>query len=61
MFLASNVFKVAVISEWNDSYASILTEGHVRRLDLVMGALTGAQWDQNDCLRGSFYTQYPHS
>ena len=28
--------------------------GHVRCLDLVMGALTGAQWVQNDRLRASF-------
>jgi len=28
--------------------------GHVRDLDLVMGAMTGAQWIQNDSLRGYF-------
>ena len=41
--LASNVFKVAVISGWNGSYGSMGHGGHVRHLDLVMRALTGAQ------------------
>ena len=54
MYLASNVTKVAVISGWNGSYGSIRPGGHVRHLDLVMEAMTGAQWVQNDRLRGSF-------
>ena len=29
--------------------------GTVRYLDLVMGAMTGAQWVRNDCLRGSIF------
>jgi len=29
-------------------------EGHIQILDLVMGALTGAQWVQNNRLQGSF-------
>ena len=53
-FLASNVTKGAVISGWNGSYGSMGPVGHVRCLDLVMGALTGAQWVQNDRLRGSY-------
>ena len=55
MFLASNDIKVvAVISGWNGLDGLLGSEGHVRRLDLVMGALPGAQWVQNDRLRGSF-------
>ena len=46
MFLASNVTKVAVISEWNGSCGLMGPGGHVRHLDLVLGALTGAQWVQ---------------
>ena len=44
MFLASNGTKVAAISGWNGSYGSMGPGGHVRCLDLVMGAMTGAQW-----------------
>ena len=54
MFFASNVTKVTVISGWNGSYGSMGPEGHIRRLDLVMEVLPGAQWVQNDRLRGSF-------
>ena len=53
-FLASNVTKVIVISDWNGSYGSMGSKGHVRCQDLVMGVLTGAPWVQNDCLGGSF-------
>ena len=53
-FLASNVIKVTVISGWNGSYGSMGPKGHVQSLDLVMGAVPGAQWVQNDRLRGSF-------
>ena len=53
MFLASNVTHVAVISGWNGSHGSMRPEGHVRRLDLVMGAMTDAQWVRNDRLSGS--------
>ena len=53
-FLASNVIKVTVISCWNGLNGSMGPDGHVRSLALVMGALTGAQWVQNDRLRGSF-------
>ena len=54
MFLASNVTKVAVISGWNGLDESMGPVGHDRRLYLVMGAMPGAQWVQNDRLRGSF-------
>ena len=52
--MASNVTKVAEISGWNDLDGSMGPGGHVRRLDLVMGATTGAQWVRNDRLRGSY-------
>ena len=55
MFLASNVTKVAVIPVWNGLEGSMGSNGHVRCLDLVMGDLPGAQWVQNDPLRGSFF------
>ena len=54
MFLASNVTKVTVISGWNGSYGSMGPEAHIQSLDLVMGAIPGAQWVQIDLLRGSF-------
>ena len=54
MFLASNVTKVAVISGWNGLKGSMGPKGHVGHLGLVMGDLSGAQWVQNDRLRGSF-------
>ena len=53
-FMASNVPKVTVISGWNGSDRSMGPGGHVQSLDLVMGDLPGAQWVQNDRLRGSF-------
>ena len=46
-FLASNVIKMAIISGWNGLYGSMGSGENVRSLDLVMGALTGAQWGQN--------------
>jgi len=49
-----NVTKVAGISGWNGSCGSIGPIVHGRRLDLVMGAMPGAQWVQNHRLRGSF-------
>ena len=52
MFLASNVAQKTVISGWNDLDGSMGPGGHIQSLDLVMGALTGAQWVQNDRLRG---------
>ena len=54
MFLASNVTQVTVISGWNGSYGSMGPKGHGRRLDLVMGAMPGAQWVRKGCWRGSF-------
>ena len=45
---------MAVISGWNGLDGSMGPGGHVQCLDLVMGDLTGAQWVQNDRLRGSF-------
>ena len=54
MFLTSNDTKVAAISGWNGSYESIGPEGHIRHLDLVMRAMPGALWVQNDRLKGSF-------
>ena len=53
MYLASNVTKVAAIPGWNGLDGSMGPEGHIRCLDLLMGALTGAQWVQNHRLRGS--------
>ena len=53
-FLASNVTKVIVISDWNGSYGSMGSKGHVRCQDLVMGVLTGAPWVKKDRLGGSF-------
>ena len=61
MFLASIVTQVAGISGWNCSYGSPGAEGRARRLDLVIGALPGAQWAQNDRLRGSFLPEIPIS
>ena len=54
MFLASNVTQMALISGWKGSYGSMGPEEHVRRLDLVIGALPGAQWAQNGCWIRSF-------
>ena len=54
MFMTSNVTKEAVKSHLNGSYESMGPGGHVQSLDLVMGAMTGAQWVRNDRLRGSF-------
>ena len=48
--MAVNATQVAVISGWNDLYESMGPGGHVRRLDWVMGAMTGAQRVQNDPL-----------
>jgi len=53
MFMAPNVVQVTVISGWNCSNGSMGPGGHIGSLDLVMGALKGAQWVQNDHLRGS--------
>ena len=36
------------------------SKGHVQRLDLVRGAMTGAQWVRNDRLRGPFLAWNPH-
>ena len=41
-------------SGWNGSYGSMGPKGNVICLDLMTGAMTGAQWVQNDRLRGSF-------
>ena len=62
MFMASNVVQVTVISGWNGLYGSMGPGGHVRCLDLVMGAMTGAQWVPNcDCdWRGSLLALNPH-
>ena len=43
MFIASNVTKEAAIPDWNDLYGSMGPKGHIGRLDLVMGAMPGAQ------------------
>ena len=59
MFLASNDTKVTVICGWNGSHGSMGPGRHVRRLDLVMGAMPGAQWVRNDCLRGFFLPEIP--
>ena len=53
-FLASNVTKVAVISGWNGFDGSMGPRRHIGCLDLEVGAMLGAQWVQNDRLRGSF-------
>ena len=53
-FLASNVTKVAVTLGWNDLYGSMGPGGHVKHLDLVMGALIGAQLVRINRLSGSF-------
>ena len=53
-FLASNDTKVAVNSGWNGLYGSMGPNGHAKHLDLVMGAMPGAQWVQNDRPRVSF-------
>ena len=52
--LASNVTKVTVISGWNGLDGVMGPEGHIQVLDLVMRDMPGAQWVQNDHLRGSF-------
>ena len=51
MFMASNVTKVAVISGWNGPYRSMGPGGHIRCLDLVMRALTGAWKDKSDLIQ----------
>ena len=53
--MASNVTKVAVVSHWNGLDGLMGRGGHVRRLDLVMGAMPSAQWVRNDGSRGSFF------
>ena len=60
MFMASNVPKVAAIFGWNGFVGSMGPGGHVRCLDLVIGAMTGAQWVRNDRLRGPFLAWNPH-
>ena len=55
-FLASNVTQVAVFSRWNGSYGSMGPGGHIKHLDMVLGAMTGAQWVRSDRLRGSILT-----
>ena len=52
--MASDITNVAVISSWNGLYGSVGPGGHIRRLDLAMGAMTGAQWVPNYRLRGPF-------
>ena len=54
-FLVSNVTNEAVIYGWNGSYGLMGTGGHVRCLDLVMGAMPGGQWARNDRLTPSFF------
>ena len=54
--LGLHVTKVAVISGWNDSHGSMGPEGHARRLDLVMEAMTGAKWVQNDRSLAPFFS-----
>ena len=39
---------------WNGSYGSMGPVGHVRHLDLVMGAMPSAQWAPNSRFRVSF-------
>ena len=55
-FLASNVAQVTVIYGWHGSYGSMKPEGHVRSLDLVMGAVPSAQYGSETILslRGCF-------
>ena len=53
--LASNVAQVTVIYCLNGSYGSMRSGGHIRSLDLVMGALTGPHLVQNDRLTGWFF------
>ena len=60
MFWASKVTQVTVISICNYSYGSMGPKGDVQCLDLVMGAMSGAQWVQNDHLRGSFLVLNSH-
>ena len=55
MFLASNDTKVTVLSGWNGLDGSMGPGGHVGCLDLVMGALPGAQLVRNDRLRGGSF------
>ena len=55
MFMASNVVQVTVLSGWNDLCGSMGPGGHVRRLNLVMPAMTGAQLVRKDRLRGYFF------
>ena len=48
------VTKVVAISDWNGLYDSMRPGSHRRSLDLVVGAIQGAQWVRNNRLRGSF-------
>ena len=50
--LSLQYHQVAVITGWNGLFRSMGQAGHVRHLDLVMGAMRGAQWVPNDHLRG---------
>ena len=52
--LDPNVTKVAVTSGWNGLDGAMGPGGHVTSLGLAMKALPGAQWVQNNRLRGSF-------
>ena len=58
--MASNVTQVTVISDCNDLYGSMGPKGHVRHLDLVMGAMPSPQWVPNSGWRGSFLAENLH-
>ena len=53
-FLAYIAAQVAVILDWNGLYGPMGPVLHVRCLDLVVGAMPGAQWVPNDRLSVSF-------
>ena len=56
MFLSSNVTQVAVISGWNGLYVSMRPQWYTTHLELVMGAMPGAQWVTNGrCGEGLSY------
>ena len=52
--MASNVAQVTVISDLIGLCGPMGPYGHIRSLNLVMGALTGAQWVQNHRLSRYF-------
>ena len=54
--MASNVTQKAGICGWNGLDGSMGPGGHIQSLDLVMGAVSGAQWVQKGSLERVFFS-----